>query len=421
MSTRIYDPSGSNPFGLENANPLGSNYGTDSSLSPAETLLLAKEVKREIFDAAPVQYNALKILYGQPFVQKASDDFDYVEHGFGRVALEINGTSAAVSASAGSHVTQTVTLTAASYSYAGKDLVITYPTGEKGTITALLGSNQITVTSYTGLGLPAVAASDVLSIQSSIYGDGKTGFERLERLETTTRYNYIQFFLRVARWGTVELQKWQNMGTTDFIDKDRAERMRQLRTDLFVSFFDGVRGEAQLADGLQAKTMGGVYRLMLNAGVTASTPTVAGLKAAFETAAFASNFKAEGEYRFVFGTDEKLYELSKAWKEAAIEYRPSDDTADLNLRMINIGTMKFVLVPCELFKENSAFTSDWADRLLCLDMDAIRPVIMSGIPAMNAGTTLGMDVREGFRDWWVMAQLSIEYNNPQSGFIIDIQ
>ena len=418
---RIYDPSGTNPFGLENANPLGSHYGSDSSLAPTETLLLQKEVKREIFDTAPVQYNALKILYGKTFIEKASDDFDYVEHGFGRTALEINANAVATAASAGNHVTQTITLTAASYSYAGNDFIVTYPTGEKGTITALLGSNQVTVTSLTGLGLPAVSTGDFLSIQAGLYADGKTGFARLERLETTTRYNYVQFFLRAARWGIVELTKWQNTGTTDFIDKDRAERMRQLRTDLFVSFFDGVRGEAQLADGLQAKTMGGVYRLMLAAGVTASTPTVSGLKTAFEAAAFASNYKAEGEYRFVFGTDEILYELSKSWKEADIQYTPSDDTADLNLRMIVIGTMKFILVPCELFKEVSAFTADWGRRILVLDMDAIRPVTMRGIPAMEAGTTLGMEIREGFREWWIKAQLSIEYNNPQSGFIIDVQ
>ena len=83
--------------------------------------------------------------------------------------------------------------------------------------------------------------------------------------------------------------------------------------------------------------------------------------------------------------------------------------------------MKFILVPCELFKEVSAFTADWGRRILVLDMDAIRPVTMRGIPAMEAGTTLGMEIREGFREWWIKAQLSIEYNNPQSGFIIDVQ
>lgn len=420
MSQRIYTTT--NPFGLVNSNPEGSPYA-DEAIDADETILIQKEIRREIFDTAPAQYNVLKLLFSKQFETKKSDQFNYLEHTFGRSSLTANAVSAAVPAVASTSVSQNITLTTASVTRVGLDWIITYPDNSQGTVTAINeGTGVITVRSFTGLGLPAVADDDVFSIRSSIDGDGYTGFVTFERLETVTRYNYIQFFMRVARWGEKELQIWKNNGTTNFIDADKRETMRQLRTDLFVSFINGVRGEATLSgtNGV-AKSMGGIYPLMIAAGATPSNPTISGLKAAFEAAAFATNFKAEGGTRFILATDEMLYELSKSFKEQGVRYEPSDMEANLNLDLYKIGSMRFVPVPCELFKEQSCFPSAWARRILVVDMEAIKPCILEGFPPLEMGGTLGMEVRERFKDWWCRAQLSIEYNNPLSGFIIDVQ
>jgi hypothetical protein len=50
---------------------------------------------------------------------------------------------------------------------------------------------------------------------------------------------------------------------------------------------------------------------------------------------------------------------------------------------------------------------------------------MKGIEAMNiGGSTLDKGsngTREGFKDWYVEAQLSLQMNNPLSSFWIDVQ
>ena len=49
---------------------------------------------------------------------------------------------------------------------------------------------------------------------------------------------------------------------------------------------------------------------------------------------------------------------------------------------------------------------------------------MKGIPAFDMGSTLSRGAngsRENYKDWWCSAQLSLEMNNPQASFSIDVQ
>jgi hypothetical protein len=196
MSNTAYTPGNGNlPFGLRNTNPQSSNYSTDSVYSPEESNLIAKEIKRTIFDAAPAQYNALKLLFEKPFVEKGSDEFEYLETTFGRSPLEANGNVSAEAASPGAYVTQTITLTAASVERCSPDQIIIYEDGTHGIISAITG-NDITVNSYKSQGLPAVTSGDMFAIMSTIEADGNNEFSNYERMDVVTRYNYVGRVLR---------------------------------------------------------------------------------------------------------------------------------------------------------------------------------------------------------------------------------
>lgn len=426
MNTNYTPGVGNAPFGNTNANSQASQYATISGYTPAETILLAKAVKRAIFDAAPAQYNALKLLYAKDFEEVSGDEFTYLEQTFGRSVLTSNAIVAAVAAVVGVPASQTLTLTAASMAHLTPDLIIIYPDNTKAVIRSVnAGLNQITVESQTSAALPAVAVGDIFATQSTIVADAADSFSNYERMEVIERYNFVQFFLRAARWGKIELTKYENMGTTNYLVIDKEQKLKQLRVDLFNSFFNGQRGEFRLASGQPAKAMGGIYPIMVAAGSQNANPTVAGLKATFETLAFATNYKAEGATRFIYGTEEMLYELSKVFKEPGIRYTPNDEIANLNLMEYRIGTMRFVPVNCELFREASCFPADWKRKLLIIDQETITPIKMKGIEAMNiGGSTLDKGsngTREGFKDWYVEAQLSLQMNNPLSSFWIDVQ
>ena len=425
MANINYTPGPDNaPFGNLNTNPEASNYALESQFNPDELNLIRKAIKRIIFDAAPAQFNALKLLFMKPQEDVGLDEFEFLEKTFGRSPIEADAIVAAQAAVPGASQTQTIPLTAASMSFVTPDLIVIYEDNSKGVITSIGPGNQIVVESQTNDGLSVIASGDLFATQSTITADGQDFFSNFERLDTVTRFNFIQFFLRAMRWGRIELQKHKNMGTTDFLIKDKEERMRQLRIDMFNTFFNGQRGEFQLQNGFVAKATGGIFPTMQAAGSLSGNPTLAGLKAAFETLAFNSNHKKEGGVRFIYGTDEILNEFSNIYKQPGLRYEPNDMIANLKLNKIELGTMGFVLVPCELFREQSCFPSEWKRRILVLDQETITPMKMRGIPGMELGSTLtrgNNGSREGFQDFWVAAQLGVRFHNPLASFSLDIQ
>lgn len=423
MSNTNYEPGlGNLPFGNQNTNPQASFYGAESEFGVSESNLIAKAIRRAIFDAAPAQFNSLKLLYAKPMKGVANDEFEYLEKTFGRSPIEAASAAGAEAAVAGAHQTQTFTVTAGSLPRASEDLVVVYPDGTQGVISDITGST-VTVNSATNQGLPAVAIGEFFAVRSTIVADGMDYFSNYMRMDVVTRYNYVQFFLRAQRWSRVEMQKYINSGTTDYLAQDKQEKIRQLRIDMFNSYWNGQRGEFEISSGHVAKSMGGIYPLMLDAGSATANPTLAGLQSAFESLAFQTNFKKEGGTRFIYGTDEVLHEFSKIYKLPALEYAPNDEIAKLRLKKIELGTMNFVLVPCELWREESCFPSDWQRRIIVLDQETVTPVKMNGIPAMNMGQTDNKDrgSREAFTDYWCESQLSLEFNNPVASFIIDLQ
>jgi len=422
MSNTIYSPGAGNaPFGELQANAQGTNFPAESAFSPAETLLLEREVKRVIFDAAPAQYKSLKVLFSKPFEDKNMKEFTYLEKTFGRSVLEAAAPAGAVAGAPNTVVSQAITLTADSLSRVSLDYIIVYPDNTKGTVIDITGA-VITVNGHTGLGLSAVAAGDTFAIQSTITADARDHINPYSRLDVVERFNYIQQFIRARRWGREELQEWTNAGKTDYLEKDKAENMEQLRVDMFNSFWNGLRGEVALEDGTVAKAMGGIYPLMQAAGSAEGFTTIAAFEDTFKALAFSTNYKAEGETRFIYGTDEILHTFATVFKLPLVRFEPNDEMANLNLDMMKLGTMKFVLVPCELWREESCFPADWARRIIVLDQETVRPCKLKGLPAFDMGQTLDFKggVLRDFIDWWVRGQLSIEFNNPLASFIMNV-
>ena len=424
MSQTNYTPlAGNAPYGEPNSNAQASNYAVESGFNPTETLLLEKAVKRAIFDASPAQYKSLKVLFSKPFMEKPAKEFTYIEKTFGRSVLEGDAISAAVPAVPNTVQTQAITLTAASISRISLDMIIIYPDNSKATVIGIAGL-VITVNSHTGLGLPAVAVGNIFAIQSSINADARDHINIYTRMDVVERYNYIQQFIRARRWGREELVEWQNTGKTNYLDIDKKENTEQLRVDMFNSFWNGQRGEVQLEDGTLAKAMGGIYPLMLAANSGQGFTTVANFEDTFKALAFSTNYKSEGGVRFIYGTDEMLHIFARVFKLPQVRYEPNTQMANLNLKSIILGTMEFVLVPCELWREESCFPADWQRRIIVLDQETVRPVKMKGLPAFETGQTLPMKnngTLNDYMDWWVRSQLSIEFNNPLASFIINVQ
>jgi hypothetical protein len=110
-------------------------------------------------------------------------------------------------------------------------------------------------------------ADDILANVSSVDHDGSDGFAQYFRASTIERNNYIQLFNKAIRYSEVELHKLKNMGTTsNFLEMEKNAMFNQHRIDLSNAFWTGQKGEVITANGTPAKTTGGVFSAMVDAG-----------------------------------------------------------------------------------------------------------------------------------------------------------
>ena len=405
------DPS--SKFLNQNYNSVGSEYaalyGHDISL------LVQKLTNRAIFDAAPQQFMDLKLLNMVAAEQVNSDEFFFQEMGYQREPLLATATSASVSFPA------TQTISVASTDNISTNTIISYPNGQKGSVTnvdtTLL---QITVSPYNGDTLPAVAADDVLANVSSVDHDGSDGFAQYFRASTIERNNYIQLFNKAIRYSEVELHKLKTLGTTaNFLEMERNAMFNQHRIDLSNAFWTGQKGEIITADGTPAKTTGGVFSSMLEAGSPNALATNASLVDAFEDMVLSSEYGDYGQARMAFMTPRVHRALSLAYKEELTRYAPNDDIALLNLKEVNLGSSRIVLVPFKRFEDKASFPGSFENRIVILDMKNIKRTQLWG---ERSGDTLKLEdgVPKRYGDVWVDCNMGVKFHNPLACAWLDL-
>jgi len=404
-----------------NLQPIGSEYASEFSYD--ETILIRRAIAREIFDAVPKKYFTLRLLMDKPIQYEANDVFTYLEKTFGRVALKAAGGVAA-------GATQAITMTAGGGSNVTINKVLVYPDNSKGIVKTVSG-DVVTVQKFNGAAdLTAVSTDDYFSIQAGVIADGQNFLTHYDRMSKIERYNYIQLMHRDKRWSRKEMTKFANLANTNYYELDKKEQMDLLLQDMFISLWNGMRGEVNItvpgtngAAPYKAMTMQGIFPSMVAAGsASASGVTKATLQESFETLCFETDYKSEGGVRFVFAQNALLYELSKTWKETGLRYKPDDKIGDLNLQIYKIGDMSFVPVTTELFKEVSCFPVTWQHRIFVLDIETIHPVCMQGYQSIELGQTSPKGTNGSIQDyteWWAQGMLSLKFNNPLSSFYLD--
>lgn len=400
-------------FTNQNLNSVGSEYanlyGHDLSL------LVQKLTNRAIFDAAPQQFMDLKLLNMVSPEQVNSDEFFFQEMAYQREPL------VATANVAGTSYPTSQVIPVQSVDNIATNTIISYPNGQKGSVTnvdtALL---TITVTPYNGDTLPAVTADDVLANVSSVDHDGSEGFAQYFRASTIERSNYVQLFNKAIRYSEVELHKLKNQGTTsNFLEMEKAAMFNQHRIDISNAFWTGQKGEVITQNGTPAKTTGGVYTSMVEAGSPNALATTATLVDAFEDVILNSEYGDYGTTRMAFMTPRIHRALTLAYKDEHTRYQPNDDIALLNLREVNLGSSRIVLVPFKRFEDRASFPGSYENKIVILDMKNIKRTQLWG---ERSGDTLKLEdgVPKRYGDVWVDCNMGVKMHNPLACAWVDL-
>lgn len=396
-----------------NLNSVGSGYAATYGHNVSN--LVQKLTNKMIFDAQPKQFLDLKLLNLNGVEGSNSDEFFFQEMGYQREALVTTASASAVTYP----TTQNLDITTTDF--AANDMIVVYPNGVKGNIVSVDTSlNRITVRPMVGEGLPAVTSGDLLGYVSSVYEDGAEGFSQNFRATTIERSNFIQLYSMAIKYGEVELHKLRNQGTTsNFLSMENEAMFMQHRIGLSNSMWIGKKGEVQLANGKFAKTTGGVYSSMQEAGSPYTTATASTFVDAFEDMVMSSEYGKYGKVRFAYMLPRVHRALSKAYKEESTLYAPNDEIALLNLQKINIGSSVIVPVPFARFGDNASFPQSFENKVIILDHENIKRRQMWG---ERSGNTLSLKdgIPKRTAEVYVDSNMGIEFNNPLACAHMDV-
>jgi len=412
MST-LYTPTvpASTSFRNADLNSLASTYA--STYGNNTSALIQRIVKELIYDAAPQQFFDLKLLGMKPMEQIASDEWYYHEMGFGREAVVATATAASAASQ---------TFAVSSADGISVDTIIVYPDNSKGIVTAVnAGAGTISAAAYSGAAnLAAVAVGDTFAVLSPVEADGMESISQYFRIDTVERHNYVQMLVKAIRFGKMELYKYQNAGTTsNYLSMQKQRMLQQFRIDLSNVLWNGVQGEVTLANGMKAKTTGGIFPIMVAAGSPSASCTISSLPQAVEQLALDTEFKALGHVRFLYATPRMLHNLSQEYKRDLTRYAPDDEVAKLDLKAIDMGSSKIVFVPMKRFEEPSCFPASWANRLILLDQESVSCV---RVFPDEMGETLNREdgSLNNYTDYWISTTMGVQFNNPLGSGYIDV-
>ena len=398
-------------------NPMMSPYSQAYGLP--ETDLLKKAIAHDIYDSIPAQFALMTLLLDRGIEYYADDVFTYMERTWNRVALTVGAAGANAAALQVIPMTNTAGV--------GINAVVVYPDGTHGMVNTVTTNTSITVQIQTNGGtLPAVVGGDYLTVESYIKADGMNYFVGYDRLQVVERYNYMQMFQRSKRWTRLEMQKYRNSGTTDYMEKDMALQIEEIYQDAFATYLNGSIGEYTFtapggAGVYRGKTANGIVQTLLQGGVQTCTSDPTTITSDFQTLAENTNYKNVNEPRFVIGTNKMLSKLDAILKDP-IRYETSDRVNDLGLSEYKFGEMKFVKITCELLRANSyMFPASFENMILILDLNAIKPTCMTGYEPFEFYTTkenLSDGGHQDFSEWVIQGMISTQINNIDGHGII---
>ena len=112
--------------------------------------------------------------------------------------------------------------------------------------------------------------------------------------------------------------------------------------------------------------------------------------------------------------------LSLAYKEELTRYAPNDEIALLNLKEVNLGSSRIVLVPYKRFEDRASFPGSFENRIAILDMKNITRTQLWG---ERSGDTLKLEdgVPKRYGDMWVDCNMGVEFYNPLACAWVDYQ
>ena len=386
-----------------------------------KTDLIREDVRYKIFDSAPQEFYDLRIIGMQEPIQQNDTEYSWFEKGYGRDAILSTATVV------GGFPQIVITVSQASLSVVTINTIVQFPNKQKGNVIAInIATNQITVLMQAGQIAPTVNNGDIINNFSSIEPDSVNNYSQNFRIQLIKRTNVIQQFVKGMQFGDIEMEKYKRSGTTDFLDMNRQEFVRQFRIDISNVSWLGTLGQINMSYGTPAKMTDGIDSLMAKANSPVANTTVANVGSALEAIALATEYGDYGQVKFAFMTPTMKNYMAKYYKYSLIRYNVTEGStgagggtiAPLWMDAIDIGSTRINLVPYQRFQDTASFPVTMQNSIYLLDMKNIIPTyFMSESMIQTPNRRTGINLKT-YTNFVMTADYGLQFNNPASSGLI---
>lgn len=385
MSQIVYPENAGNlPFGLANSNAPGSPYA--AAYARGTTTHLRLPVDPKIFNAQPAQFLDLQYLMAFGAHEEGGDETIWHEQVWSRRSVTVRANFAGVALSAGTEVTGDLPIVAASLDnvYVGQLL---YYNGGQVLVTAIIstgGAEAVTVKSMTGRPIPAATAGDRVTDGRTAGGDGGQFFSSPTRIQTLQRHNFLEKIGPESKiWDEIELQKWKNLGQTNYQEKDMLDMLTQMKVSQCQRLWFGERAQTILTDGRPAKFTEGIVPAIVNNGGAVVDTTYSTIWDDMIDAIFATNFMTNDSHRVVFAPPEVLFAMNFKKKAEFIRFSTESRIWDMDFEEWRVGGQRFTLVPTQIWGNEASFPSDFAKKVVIMPKENVQVATMRGVPMLK--------------------------------------
>lgn len=376
---RTVSPVGQNdPRNYYTTNPLGSDFAAAQGLTT--TFGLTPSLDPRIIQIIPKQFAAFKFYSAAAKMNDMTGkELNWLMAQYpNRPAQVKTATIAVAPGGVGVSVPQTIPIEDISIPGLAKGLNVIYPDGTQGTITAVSrtpGAASITVASFFGLGLSAVAVGDLMPLHSNAAADGTYGYDNFYTSDTVRYSNIIEMTYEACRYDRAQYEQVMRQQMVPFVDQQRKEMVYRFGAANEARLWLGNYGygpmglESFFNNGTanRATHSRGILQSMAADGVITQNTTAATCVADIKQGMMDASLLANTDKFLVFGISDNLEAMAVAERSTRTRYAPGDTTVSTDVIEYKFANgLSFTPVAVNAWKDTSYYGTIMRNKIIVI-------------------------------------------------------
>lgn len=356
-------------------NDINTQFGTETSK------LQAISLKKMIYDLTPQDFVDIKLFMMKDPIIAKSHVYTYLYMPYQRRSAITPTLAASLTTTA----LQVVPLT--NPTSVTVDMILIHPSTEQKVIVRFVDPAAFTMTIAPydgGATLPTLSSGSayIFPQHGTIDGDLTNKVTQLQRVdELVEKSNYVQWFKRGSTFGMIERYEFENNGTTNYLELNDQNMLRQHHIDIGNATWNGTKGKVRLSDGNPALLMDGIYPQIISGGALQAACTFSQLFSTIIDVMEATRFGTGQQDKTIFATPKMIAKFAQAIKLNAtaplVRFKATgDDGLSITLNGFEWQTGRVTFVPVQRWMQESAsFPASWENKVIIGNPETFQPYI----------------------------------------------